>query len=337
MDRPRLHRNVVALGLVSLLTDLSSEMIYPLLPVFLTATLAAGPAALGLIEGVAETTASLLKLFSGAWSDRTGRKKPLVLAGYGLSTLARPLVGFASGWGHVLAVRFSDRIGKGVRTSPRDALVAAYVPAAQRGKAFGLQRSMDHLGAVLGPVAAQDAPRVGRRPRGGGVADQEREDRDGGEAGHDRQEEDRAEGDTARQEEKRRNGPEHRPEVVHRPLKSERLSPLFRGDVCGDQCVSRGGPHSFPDPVEEPHGEDVSPSAREPHERPGKGGEAVPGEDQRLLPSAPVGPDAGEELEQARRRLRHPLDQPEDGGSCGQGGGEEDREERVDHLARKIG
>ena len=154
MERAKLHRNVVALGLVSLLTDLSSEMIYPLLPVFLTVTLAAGPAVLGLIEGVAETTASLLKLFSGVWSDRSGRKKPLVLAGYGLSTLARPLVGFASGWGHVLAVRFCDRIGKGVRTSPRDALVAAYVPAAQRGKAFGLQRSMDHLGAVLVPMGS---------------------------------------------------------------------------------------------------------------------------------------------------------------------------------------
>ena len=154
MERAKLHRNVIALGLVSLLTDLSSEMIYPLLPVFLTVTLGAGPAALGLIEGVAETTASLLKLVSGAWSDRIGRKKPLVLAGYGLSTLARPLVGFASAWGHVLAVRFCDRIGKGVRTSPRDALVAAYVPAEQRGKAFGLQRGMDHLGAVLGPVAA---------------------------------------------------------------------------------------------------------------------------------------------------------------------------------------
>lgn len=154
MERAKLHRNVVAIGLVSLFTDLSSEMIYPLLPVFLTATLAAGPAVLGLIEGVAETTASLLKLFSGVWSDRSGRKKPLVLAGYGLSTLARPLVGFATGWGHVLAVRFCDRIGKGVRTSPRDALVAAYVPAEQRGKAFGLQRGMDHLGAVLGPVAA---------------------------------------------------------------------------------------------------------------------------------------------------------------------------------------
>jgi len=154
MTTPKLHRNVLALGFVSLLTDLSSEMIYPLLPVFLVTTLASGPAALGLIEGVAETTASLLKLFSGAWSDRAGKKKPLVLLGYGLSTLARPLVGFAGAWWHVLAVRFSDRIGKGVRTSPRDALIAAHVPPAQRGKAFGLQRSMDHLGAVLGPAAA---------------------------------------------------------------------------------------------------------------------------------------------------------------------------------------
>lgn len=152
--RPRLHRNVIALGLVSLFTDLSSEMIYPLLPVFLTATLGAGPAALGLIEGVAETTASLLKLFSGAWSDRMGRKKPLVAAGYALSAAARPLMGFAAAWGHVLAIRFTDRIGKGVRTSPRDALVAAYVAPESRGRAFGLQRAMDHLGAVLGPAAA---------------------------------------------------------------------------------------------------------------------------------------------------------------------------------------
>src|SRR4030042_687572 len=151
MAAPKLHRNVVALGMVSLLTDLSSEMIYPLLPVFLTVPLAAGPAVLGLIEGVAETTASLLKLLSGAWSDRSGRNKPLVLAGYGLSALARPLVGFATGWGHVLAVRFCDRIGKGVRTSPRDALVAAYVPPEQRGTALGLARSMDHPGAGLGP------------------------------------------------------------------------------------------------------------------------------------------------------------------------------------------
>ncbi len=154
MPRTRLHLNVIALGLVSLLTDLSAHMIYPLLPVFLTVTLGAGPAALGIIEGVAEATASLLKLFSGVWSDRIGRKKPLVLAGYLLSSVARPLVGFASAWGHVLAVRFSDRIGKGVRSSPRDALIAASVPAEDRGRAFGLQRAMDHMGAVLGPVAA---------------------------------------------------------------------------------------------------------------------------------------------------------------------------------------
>jgi MFS family permease len=151
---PKLHRNVVALGLVSFFTDFSSEMIYPLLPVFLATTLGAGPAVLGLIEGVAETTASLLKLFSGMAADRTKRKKPLVLAGYGLSALMRPLMAFATGWSHVLAVRFADRIGKGVRTSPRDALVAAYVPPPDRGRAFGLQRAMDHLGAVAGPLAA---------------------------------------------------------------------------------------------------------------------------------------------------------------------------------------
>ena len=154
MTRPRLPRNVLALGLVSLFTDLSSEMIYPLLPVFLTVSLGAGPAVLGVIEGVAEETASLLKLFSGAWSDRLGRKKPLVLAGYLLSSIARPLVGFAAAWGHVLAVRFSDRIGKGIRSSPRDALIAASVPAEDRGRAFGVQRAMDHLGAVLGPCVA---------------------------------------------------------------------------------------------------------------------------------------------------------------------------------------
>jgi MFS family permease len=154
MARPRLPRNVIALGLVSLFTDLSSEMIYPLLPVFLTVTLGAGPAVLGIIEGIAEATASLLKLFSGVWSDRLGKKKPLVVGGYLLSSVARPLMGLATGWGHVLAVRFSDRIGKGIRSSPRDALIAASVPADDRGRAFGLQRAMDHLGAVLGPGVA---------------------------------------------------------------------------------------------------------------------------------------------------------------------------------------
>lgn len=154
MPRARLHRNVVALGLVSLFTDMSSEMIYPLLPVFLTITLGAGPAALGVIEGVAEATASLLKLASGAWSDRIGRRKPLVLFGYALSSVMRPMMGFAASWGHVLAVRFSDRVGKGMRTSPRDALVAASATPEDRGRAFGFQRAMDHLGAVIGPVAA---------------------------------------------------------------------------------------------------------------------------------------------------------------------------------------
>ena len=154
MPRSRLPRNVVALGLVSLFTDLSSEMIYPLLPLFLTATLGAGPAVLGAIEGVAETAASLLKLFSGAWSDRLGKRKPLVLAGYGLSSIMRPLMGLAASWSHVLGIRFCDRIGKGVRSSPRDALVAASVPPQDRGRAFGFQRALDHLGAVLGPVAA---------------------------------------------------------------------------------------------------------------------------------------------------------------------------------------
>src|SRR3972149_3739177 len=154
MARPRLPRNVIALGLVSLFTDLSSEMIYPLLPVFLTVTLGAGPAILGIIEGIAEATASLLKLFSGAWSDRLGKKKPLVVGGYLLSSVARPLMGLAAGWGHVPPVRFSDRIGKGIRSSPRDALIAASVPADDRGRAFGLQRAMDHLGAVLGPGVA---------------------------------------------------------------------------------------------------------------------------------------------------------------------------------------
>src|SRR5918992_2681138 len=116
--------NVLWLGIVSLLTDLSSEMIYPLLPFFLTHTLGAGPAFLGIVEGVAETTASMLKLASGWVSDRVGRRKPLVLVGYGLASVARPLMAVATVPWHVLMVRFSDRVGKGLRTAPRDALLA---------------------------------------------------------------------------------------------------------------------------------------------------------------------------------------------------------------------
>jgi MFS family permease len=140
--------------MVSLLTDASSEMIYPLLPLFLTGTLGAGPAALGAIEGAAETTAALLKLASGWWSDRVPRRKPLVLAGYGLSSLMRPLIALAQGAGQVLAVRVADRVGKGIRGAPRDALIADAADVSQRGRAFGFHRAMDHAGAVIGPLMA---------------------------------------------------------------------------------------------------------------------------------------------------------------------------------------
>ncbi len=154
MEKRKLPRNVIALGMVSLLTDVSSDMIVPLLPLFITAVLGAGPAALGVIEGVAEATASLLKLASGVWSDRVARKKPLVVWGYGLAAAVRPLSAFATSWMHVLFIRFADRTGKGIRTSPRDALIAASVRENVRGRAFGWHRAMDNLGAALGPAAA---------------------------------------------------------------------------------------------------------------------------------------------------------------------------------------
>jgi MFS family permease len=149
-----LPRTVVVLGLVSLLNDAASEMITPLLPIFLTAALGAGPAIVGIVEGVAEATASVLKLVSGRLADRGWRPKRLVLAGYGTSNVARPLVGLAVGWPFVLALRFLDRVGKGLRTAPRDALIAGAVTAAARGRAFGFHRAMDHAGAVIGPLAA---------------------------------------------------------------------------------------------------------------------------------------------------------------------------------------
>jgi MFS family permease len=152
--RALLPRTVIVLGLVSLLNDASSEMITPLLPVFLTATLGAGPAIVGFIEGLAEATASVLKLVAGRLADRGIDPKRLVLGGYGLSNATRPLIGLASAWSGVIALRFLDRVGKGLRTAPRDALIAGAVPAAQRGRAFGFHRSMDHAGAVVGPLAA---------------------------------------------------------------------------------------------------------------------------------------------------------------------------------------
>ena len=145
---------MLALAAVSLLTDVSSEMIAPLLPIFLSATLGASASAVGAIEGAAESTAALLKLASGWWSDRLPRRKPLVVGGYLLASVARPLVAFAGSAAQVLAVRLTDRVGKGIRTAPRDALLAASVPAAVRGRAFGFHRAADHLGAVIGPLIA---------------------------------------------------------------------------------------------------------------------------------------------------------------------------------------
>jgi MFS family permease len=151
---PWLGRTVVSLAAVSLLTDASSEMIAPLLPIFLTGTLGASVSMVGAIEGAAESTASLLKLASGWWSDRLPRRQPLVVAGYLLASVARPLVALAGSAGHVLAVRLVDRVGKGIRGAPRDALLAAAVPASARGRAFGFHRAADHLGAVVGPLVA---------------------------------------------------------------------------------------------------------------------------------------------------------------------------------------
>ena len=152
--RPRLGRNVLVLAAVSFLTDASSEIIYPLLPIFLTTVLGASASAVGAIEGLAETTSALLKLASGWWSDRVSRRKPLVVAGYALASLARPLVAVAQSATQVLAIRVTDRVGKGVRGAPRDALIAESVDPRIRGRAFGFHRSADHAGAVVGPLVA---------------------------------------------------------------------------------------------------------------------------------------------------------------------------------------
>jgi MFS family permease len=145
-----LPRNVWVLTLTSYLTDVSSEMLLNLLPLFLFNVLGVRTATIGLIEGLAETTASLLKVYAGAHSDRTGRRKPLAVFGYGLSTLVKPLLFFASSWGWVLGVRIGDRIGKGLRSAPRDALLAGSVEAGRRGMAFGLHRAGDTAGAFTG-------------------------------------------------------------------------------------------------------------------------------------------------------------------------------------------
>ncbi|MCH7343466.1 MFS transporter [Pelomonas sp. CA6] len=149
-----LPRTVWFVGLISLVNDSASEMLYPLVPLYLSSVLMAGPRVLGLIEGLAEAVASLLKLFSGVMVDRSRRSKPWIVAGYGLAGLGRPLMALATAWPAVLALRFADRVGKGLRTSPRDALLAASVAPGQRGLAFGLHRAMDNAGAVIGPLLA---------------------------------------------------------------------------------------------------------------------------------------------------------------------------------------
>jgi MFS family permease len=147
------NRTVFLLGMVSLFNDAASEMIYPLLPVFL-ASIGASMSFIGLVEGIAETTASMLKLFSGYIADRLRRKRLLMVSGYVFSNAVRPLIGLAaSGW-HVLLLRFADRVGKGVRAAPKDAVIADNTPPEERGKAFGFNRAMDHGGAMLGALIA---------------------------------------------------------------------------------------------------------------------------------------------------------------------------------------
>ncbi len=161
MSEPEAHpaarhlgRNVWVAGLVSLFTDISSEMIVPVLPLYLTGVLGAPAMVVGLIEGVAETSASLTKSVSGWLSDQVGRRKPLMVFGYGLSNLIKPLLGLTTGAGQVLAIRFADRFSKGVRGAPRDALIADSTPPDLRGRAFGLHRALDTVGAAIGPLLA---------------------------------------------------------------------------------------------------------------------------------------------------------------------------------------
>ena len=149
-----LPRPVWLLGWVSFVTDSATEMIYPLLPLFLTRVLGAGAMSLGVIEGVAEAANSVLKVIAGRLADRTGAPKPIVIAGYAISGAARPLIGLVVTWTHVLAIRFVDRLGKGIRSAPRDAMLAYFAPRQIRGRVYGFHRAMDNAGAVVGPILA---------------------------------------------------------------------------------------------------------------------------------------------------------------------------------------
>ena len=149
-----LPRTVWLVAIISLFNDAASDMIYPLVPLYLASVLMAGPKVLGLIEGVAEAVSSLLKLFAGVLADRSGKVRAWVIAGYGIAGFARPLIGLTTSWAGVLACRFADRVGKGLRSAPRDALISLSVEPEQRGLAFGFHREMDNFGAVIGPLAA---------------------------------------------------------------------------------------------------------------------------------------------------------------------------------------
>jgi MFS family permease len=148
------HPNVVALGLVSFFTDVSTEMLVPVMPLFITATLGASVASLGLIEGIAECTASTLRLVAGRLSDRIGRRKPFLVVGYGVSGVCKTLMAFAGSWPVMLGFRFGDRVGKALRNPPRDAIIADSTADADLGRAFGLHRAMDTAGAAVGPLVA---------------------------------------------------------------------------------------------------------------------------------------------------------------------------------------
>lgn len=154
MTLKRIPRNVWVTGWVSFFMDVSSEMVYPLVPLFLSSTLGASKSVVGLIEGLAEAAASVLKLFSGALADRFGKNKLLMGLGYGISTASRPVLALSTGWGMVLAARLTDRVGKGIRTAPRDAIIAASTPPERLGLAFGFHRALDTAGAVVGPAVA---------------------------------------------------------------------------------------------------------------------------------------------------------------------------------------
>lgn len=149
-----LPKPVRLLGWVSLLTDAATEAVYPLLPVFITQVLGGPPVALGIVEGAADATSSALKVVAGRWSDRLGVRKPIVLAGYTLSSLVRPFMAITSSWAQVFAIRVTDRVGKGLRGAPRDAMLAALAPPGQRGRVFGYHWGMDHAGAAVGPLLA---------------------------------------------------------------------------------------------------------------------------------------------------------------------------------------